>query len=226
MKFGFHGVNALVRAAFRLVCRVDKSELARIPATGPLILIGNHINFLETPVFLAWMDNPAITGIAKRETWKNPLFYFLFNVWEIIPIDRGTVDREAFRLSFEALAKGKILALSPEGTRSKDGRLLKGKPGISYLAARSAATVVPVAFWGHENFWLNLKHLRRTDLHITVGQPFRLTAEAGGIARDVREAVADEMMFKIAELLPEKNRGMYAFSEPVKYRYLVPAESS
>lgn len=226
MKFGFHGVNALVRAAFRLVCRVDKSELARIPATGPLILIGNHINFLETPVFLAWMDNPAITGIAKRETWKNPLFYFLFNVWEIIPIDRGTVDREAFRLSFEALAKGKILALSPEGTRSKDGRLLKGKPGISYLAAHSAATVVPVAFWGHENFWQNLKHLRRTDLHITVGQPFRLTAEAGGIARDVREAVADEMMFKIAELLPEKNRGMYAFSEPVKYRYLVPAESS
>lgn len=225
MKFGFHGVNALVRAAFRLVCRVDKSQLARIPATGPLILIGNHINFLETPVFLAWMDNPAITGIAKRETWKNPLFYFLFNVWEIIPIDRGTVDREAFRLSFEALAKGKILALSPEGTRSKDGRLLKGKPGVAYLAAHSGAPVVPVAFWGHENFWQNFKRLRRTDLHITVGQPFRLTAEAAGISRDVREAVADEMMFKIAELLPEKYRGIYSFEEAVKYRYLVPTES-
>lgn len=223
MKAGFHTVNAFLRGVFGLVCHLDDRELARIPKSGPLILIGNHVNFLETPIFLAWADNPAITGIAKCESWKNPLFYFLFNLWEIIPIQRGTVDREAFRQAFAALDRGKILALSPEGTRSKTGCLVKGKPGISYLAARSGVPILPAIFWGHEDFWVNLKHLRRTDLHITVGEPFRLSVEGLSQSRDVREAVADEIMYKLAELLPEKYRGVYAFEKPVEYRYLISA---
>ncbi len=223
MRPGYHAVNAFLRGVFRLVCKVDDRELARIPRNGPLILIGNHINFLETPIFVSWMDNPAITGIAKRESWKNPLFYFLFNLWEIIPIDRGVVDREAFRSSFDALARGKILALSPEGTRNGTGKLVKGKPGVSFLAARSGAAVLPAVFWGHEDFWKNFKRLRRTELHIAVGTPFRLTPEGASQAREVREAVADEMMYKLAELLPEKYRGEYAFDRPVEYRYLIPA---
>lgn len=224
MKPGYHTVNAIIRGLFSLVCRVDASQLKRIPAQGPVIVVANHINFLESPIMVAWLDNPAVTGIAKRESWKNPLFYFLFNLWEIIPIDRGTVDREAFRLAFDALDRGKILAVSPEGTRSKTGQLLKAKPGVSVIAARSRATVIPVALWGHEGFWDNFKRLRRTPVHIEVGQPFGLTAEGAGLSRDVREAVTDEIMYKIAELLPERYRGAYEFSAPLEYKYLVPVE--
>jgi 1-acyl-sn-glycerol-3-phosphate acyltransferase len=224
MKPGYHTVNAIIRAVFSTVCRVDASQLKRIPAQGPAILVPNHINFLESPVMVAWLDNPAVTGIAKRESWKNPLFYFLFNLWEIIPIDRGVVDREAFNLALEALKNGKLLAVSPEGTRSKTGQLLKAKPGVSVIAARSGAPIIPVALWGHEGFWNNLKHLRRTPVNIEVGQPFRLTAEGASLSREVREAVADEIMYKVAELLPERYRGEYAFEAPVEYKYLVPAE--
>lgn len=224
MKPGYHAVNAIIRAVFSAVCRVDARQLERIPGQGPAIVVANHINFLESPVMVAWLDNPAVTGIAKRESWKNPLFYFLFNLWEIIPIDRGVVDREAFNHALEALKKGKLLAVSPEGTRSKTGQLLKAKPGVSVIAARSGAPLIPVALWGHEDFWGNLKRLRRTPVNIEVGQPFRLTAEGAGLSRDVREAVADEIMYKVAELLPERYRGEYAFEEPVEYKYLVPVE--
>lgn len=224
MRPGYRAVNAVIRAVFSLVCRVDASQLVRIPSQGPAILIANHVNFLEAPVMMAWLDNPAVTGIAKRESWKSPLLKFLFDLWEIIPIDRGMVDRDAFNLALEAIKQGKMVAISPEGTRSRDGRLLKAKTGVSILAARSGAPIVPVAFWGHENFWQNLKRLRRTEFHIAVGQPFRPTAEGASLARDVREAVADEMMVKLAELLPEKYRGAYAFEGKPAYRYLTPVE--
>jgi 1-acyl-sn-glycerol-3-phosphate acyltransferase len=224
MKPGYHAVNRLIRIVFSMVCRVDTSQLGRIPRQGPAILIANHVNFLEAPVMMAWLDNPAFTGIAKRESWKSPLLKFLFDLWEIIPIDRGLVDREAFNRSVEALKQGKVLAMSPEGTRSKNGMLLKAKPGVSILAARSDAAIVPVAFWDHEHFWTNLKRLRRTRLRIAVGQAFRLTAEGASPSRDVREAVADEMMFKVAELLPEQYRGVYAFENKPEYRYLTPVE--
>lgn len=224
MKPGFHAVNRLLRAVFSIPCLVHDGQLDRIPRQGPAIVIGNHINFLEAPVMMSWLDNPVVTGIAKRESWKSPLLKFLFDLWEIIPIDRGMVDREAFNLSLNALKQGKILAISPEGTRSGDGSLLKGKPGVSILAARSDAVLIPIAFWGHEGFWNNLKRLRRTHFYIAVGQPFRLTAEGSSTAREVREAVADEVMYKLAELLPEKYRGAYAFEDKPGYRYLIPAE--
>lgn len=223
MKPGYHAVNRVVRGFFSLLCRVDSSQLDRLPQQGPAIVVANHVNFLEAPILMTWLDNPAFTGIAKRESWKSPLLKFLFDLWEIIPIDRGMVDRDAFNQALRVLDQRKILAISPEGTRSKDGRLLKAKAGVSILAMRSGAPIVPVAVWGHENFWSNLKHLRRTDLHIAVGQPFRPTTEGAGLSRDIREAVTDEIMYKIAELLPEKYRGAYAFDQAVEYRYLTPA---
>ncbi len=91
-----------MRRVFQVVCRIDIPELAKVPAQGPLILVGNHVSFLEAPVLLPHLDPRPVTGVAKRESWKNPLFWFLFNQWGAIPIDRGTVDREAFRLSINA----------------------------------------------------------------------------------------------------------------------------
>lgn len=193
-----------------------------MPWKGPFILVGNHVNFLETPLVLALMDNPYLTGLAKRESWDNPLLNFLFTRWGLIPIDRGVVDREAMRQCIEALEQGKMLAISPEGTRSRDGNLLPGKPGIVPLAAQSGAPILPVGFFGHENFWTNLKNLRKTEFHVSVGNPFRLHPDADIRSRDVRQEITDEIMFKIAELLPERMRGHYRFEDKVNYRHLIP----
>jgi 1-acyl-sn-glycerol-3-phosphate acyltransferase len=130
------------------------------------------------------------------------------------------VNQETFRLSLEALKQSKLLAISPEGTRSKDGQLLQGKPGIVVLALRSKAPLLPIAFYGHENFWANFKRLRRTDFHIVVGKPFCLDTGGTALSRDVRQAVTDEIMYKVAELLPERYRGYYRDVETVQYQYI------
>ncbi|HEX7432508.1 MAG TPA: lysophospholipid acyltransferase family protein [Anaerolineaceae bacterium] len=214
-------VNWVLRRFFQTICRIDVAELRKVPTQGPLILVGNHINFLEAPILLPHLDNPCVTGIAKKESWDNPLFNFLFNQWNIIPIDREGIDREAFRQSIEALAQGKILAISPEGTRSKDGHLLPGKPGVVALALRSNAPLIPIAFYGHENFWPNLKRLRRTDFHVALGKPFRLDTGRESLSREGRQAATDEIMYKIAELLPERYRGNYPQVGKIQYKYVI-----
>jgi 1-acyl-sn-glycerol-3-phosphate acyltransferase len=216
-----HIVNWFLRIIFSVLCRIDKDELKKIPLKGPLILVGNHVNFLEAPVLFPFINNTNITAIAKKDSWKNPLFNFLFDTWGTIPIEREMIDQRAFQLSERVLKEGRILAVFPEGTRSGDGRLLKGKPGIVALAMRSKATLLPMAFYGYENFWENLKHFRRTDFHIVVGEPFRVYSNGEGLSRDIRQVMTDEIMFKIAELLPEKYRGAYSFENNVNYKYAV-----
>jgi 1-acyl-sn-glycerol-3-phosphate acyltransferase len=216
-------VNWLLRRVFQTVCDIDVEAFKRVPRSGPYILVGNHINFLETPVVVSHLDNPDFTGVAKRESWKNPLFHFLFNQWGIIPIDRNMIDREAFRLASQALKQGKILAIAPEGTRSIDGRLLPGKPGVVALALRSQVPLLPVAFYGYEDFWKNLKNLRRSSFHLAVGKPFRLMMSDDRPSRDIRQAMTDEIMYKIAELLPAQYRGHYQYEGQPNYQFAAAA---
>lgn len=223
MKRSTRVVNWFLRRVFQAVCRIELRHLDRIPPHGPCILVGNHVSFLEVPVAISHIDNPLVTGLAKKESWNNPLFNFLFKQWEVIPIDRDNIDREAFHRSLQALEQGKMLAVFPEGTRSKDGRLLPGKPGVTALAMRCRAPLIPVGFYGYENFWDNLKRLRRTEFTMVVGEPFQLNGNCDFRSKEVRQAVTDEIMFKIAELLPESYRGHYRFDGPVDYRYVVTA---
>ncbi|MBN1372169.1 MAG: 1-acyl-sn-glycerol-3-phosphate acyltransferase [Anaerolineaceae bacterium] len=216
-------INWVLKRIFLVACRVHGDDFKKVPTNGPLILVSNHVNFLEVPLVLAFVDNPRLTGMAKKETWDNPFLRFLFNQWKIIPLDRNAVDREAFRMSMQALEEGKLLAVFPEGTRSKTGKLLPGKPGVTMLVSRKPVTLMPVAVYGHENFWENLKRLRRTDFHVAIGEPFRIDLNGSGLDRDARQAVTDEIMYKIAELLPDQYRGHYTFEEPPDYRYAVAA---
>jgi 1-acyl-sn-glycerol-3-phosphate acyltransferase len=148
--------------------------------------------------------------LVKKETWDNALFRFLFNVWEGIPIDRDGADFAAFRAAQEALKEGKILALSPEGTRSWDGKLAQAKPGVAMLAMKAGVPILPVAYFGHEHFSENLKHLRRTPMAIRVGKPFRLELNGQGREKGMLQEAADEIMVEVARLLPERYRGYYA----------------
>lgn len=220
MKPNAGAVNALLRAVFGAACRLDVADLRSVPNRGPFILAANHVNFLEAPILRAHLHPRDIVALTKVQSYKNPLFNFLFNTWGGIPIERGTVDRAALQACAEALAAEKILAVAPEGTRSGSGKLLPGKPGIVLLAARSSAPIIPLACWGAEHFWHNLKRLRRTPFHVRVGQPFVVDTRGEALSRDVRQRIADEIMFKIAELLPEQYHGAYPHPERETYRYL------
>jgi len=214
-------INWVIRNLIQIVCRVHPEELSKVPNKGPVILVGNHINFLEAPVMMPFLNNANVIGVAKRESWNNPLFNFLFNQWGVIPIEREMIDREAFSKSIDALANDKILAIFPEGTRSKNGHLLKGKPGVVAIAVKSKAPLMPISFYGYENFWENLKHFRKTDFHVAVGVPFHLNLNGNGLSKDVREELTDEIMYKIAELLPAKYLENYPNAYQKTYKYIV-----
>lgn len=213
-------VNGVLRLLTGILCRVDAEELKRIPSRGPLILIGNHVNFLEVPVLVTRVRPRPIVGFSKLETWYNPFKAVLFNLWGGIPIRRGELDVEAIRTAEEAISKGKIFVISPEGTRSKNGKLQAGHPGTVLLAVRSGAPVLPLVFYGSEYFWQNLKKLKRTDFHVRVGNPFIVDTGGKALSRDVRSQAIREIMYQMAALLPPQNRGEYTDLENATEEYL------
>ena len=127
---------------------------------------------------------------------------------------------EAMRQSLGVLERKDILGIAPEGMRNKTGALLRAKPGIVTLALRSAAPLQPIANWGSENFRKNLKCLKRTDFHVRVGPAFHLDLRGQHITKEIRQQMADEIMYQLAKLLPSEYRGEYADLENATENYL------
>ena len=203
-------VNNIVKFISHLFLKIDASELEKFPDKGPLLSVANHINFLDAPIIITHLYPRPTTGLVKQETWDNPLFAFLFNVWGGIPIDREIADFKAFKEAKKALDAGKILAVAPEGTRSEDGRMLRGKSGVAMLAVESAdIPILPMAYYGHEHFKDNLKRLKRTRMTIRVGEPFKINLQGAPKNKETLQIVTDSIMVEIAQLLPEAYRGEY-----------------
>ena len=206
-----HGlVNFVIKVLISIACRIDARELKKVAAAGPLILATNHINFLEIPLVYLWMQPRPLYALIKIETTRHPFFSFLADSWGGIPVRRGEFDRIALMNCIKLLEDGNILAISLEGTRSGDGKLLIGYPGVIPIALKSGAPIQPVVFYGHEKFWKNILHLRRTDFKIMVGEPFTIKNPGTGISREVRQEIVDQIMFRLAILLPEQYRGVYS----------------
>jgi 1-acyl-sn-glycerol-3-phosphate acyltransferase len=203
-------VNFTIKGITRAACMVDDAELVKIPMQGPLILAVNHVNFLDAPIFMTHLQPRNVTALVKEETWKNPFMGALFNLWGGIPIKRGEVDRNAYNLARTSLIEGKILAIAPEGTRSKNGRLQIGHPGITMIAVKTNTPILPVAFYGGELIWDNIHRLVRTPFHIRVGKIFTLDPELSLNDRILRQKATDQIMYQVADLLPEKYRGVYS----------------
>jgi 1-acyl-sn-glycerol-3-phosphate acyltransferase len=220
MTFAYWVVTSSIKGLARLLCRVHDGELARVPERGPLLLVINHINFLDAPVLYTHLQPRPLAGFAKVETWDHPALRLLADLWGAIPLHRGEADMAALRQGLQALEAGRILGVAPEGTRSGNGHLQRGNAGIVLLALRSGAAVLPIGCSGAEHFRSNLKRLRRTDFSIHVGQPFYLEAGGNRVTREVRQQMTDEIMYQLAALLPPANRGVYSDPSETTQTYL------
>jgi 1-acyl-sn-glycerol-3-phosphate acyltransferase len=217
-------VTNLIRFGIRILCRVDAPDLDKVPARGPLLLYSNHTGSLEVPLLLSYLYPRPVTGLAKIESWKNPLYGWLFDLWDGVPVHRGEADMQALRTSLAMLKRGYIFALSPEGTRNHTGILIRARPGVVTLALHSGTPLMPIAHWGGERFGYNLTHLKRTDFHVRVGKPFTLRVKGVKATRQVRQQMVDEIMYRLAALLPEAFRGVYADLENASEKYLKPVK--
>lgn len=223
MRLSARIITPPIKLILSMLCRVDASELSLVPARGPLIIVTNHVNFLEVPLLYAYLYPRPLVGIIKRETWDNPLLAALADAWEAIAIDRDGSDTDAMRRALEVLANGGIIILAPEGTRSGHGRLQKGHGGVVQLALRSGATILPIAHYGGERFWERFKRLRRTDFRLRVGRAFRLTLPEGSeapasVPKSVRLEMTEAIMNRLSLLLPEDRRGAYPEPEAAPMR--------
>ncbi len=212
--------DSLICILVRILCKVDGEQINKVPMDGPLILLANHVNFLEAPVLHCRLRPRKVIGLAKAEAWDNPLLGWLFDQWEAISIRRGEPDIGALRRALGVLRGGGILVVAPEGTRSRHGRLQRGHPGVVTIALKSGAPLLPLVFYGGEAIGQNVRRLRRTPFHIIVGEPFHVEVGEEKVSRDVRQRIADEIMYQMAALLPPAYRGEYADLNAATETYL------
>lgn len=207
-------VNGIIHLALRVVARVRTAGIEQIPS-GPAILVTNHTSNIEGPLYYLLLRPRPRTALGKIELWANPLSRFVMQVWGIIPLNRGGPDRRALRRVARELGAGKIVGVAPEGTRSRNGVLTRGRPGAALLAITHDVPIIPIVQWGAHELKRNLLRLRRTRIHVRAGAPFRLVRSNPGrpTARDLRR-MTDEIMCRLAILLPEEYRGSYRDQVP------------
>ncbi len=199
----------LFRVLTHTIFRIHDEPLAKVPARGPLIIVMNHINILEIPLIYAHLQPRPVHGLVLADRWKNPVVAWGLNACGAIPLERSGSNFGSIRRVFDVLKAGEIVLIMPEGTRSGDGHLGSGHPGVVLLAIKSKAPLLPIVSFGGEKYRENLKKLRRTDFYLTVGEPFRLKAEGKAVVGQDRKQMLDEIMYRMAALLPVEYQGAY-----------------
>jgi 1-acyl-sn-glycerol-3-phosphate acyltransferase len=217
--------NVVLRFLIRLLLDCELEGLENLPEEGPLIAVQNHMISIDTVIGAAFIDR-EIMGMSKVENYRNPLVSALFRAYGTFPIRRGEVDRQALRTSLMVLKQGKVLMVAPEGTRSKTNTLQKGKDGLSYIAVKSCVPIMPIAIWGQEEFWNQLRKLRRTEVKLVFGRPFVLDPGPGKLTREQLTQMTHEMMYRIAALMPAEYRGYYSDLSAATEEYVRPVETS
>jgi 1-acyl-sn-glycerol-3-phosphate acyltransferase len=205
-------VRRIIIFLFNLIADIEIQDVENVPAQGGFVIATNHIGIIDIAMFHYHFDRYDMF-IPLGEKWeKQAWIRFLARELNFLFVDRYNPDLKALRKMISLMEAGSSLVIAPEGTRSRSGGLLPGRPGVAYLAARSGFPVVPVAITGTEDqvLWANLKRLRKSKITLTAGKPFRLPP----LPRENREAVllayTDEVMCQIAAILPERYRGVYA----------------
>ena len=200
-------VQFLIRTLFSLCTRFEVKGLENMPIGGPLIIATNHLHVLDPPAVFAILPFRAVVLVAAK--YEHALRGRFIRPLGAIFVRRGAVDRKALRDCLAVLKGGGVLGMSPEGTRSDTGGLQEGKRGVAYLAYLAQAPILPVVLTGVEKAFGSLARLRRATVTVTIGEPFHLLAGGEPRGRDLTTAT-DLIMNKLASLLPEEYRGVYA----------------
>ncbi|MFQ5942513.1 MAG: lysophospholipid acyltransferase family protein [Anaerolineales bacterium] len=204
-------MRAVFSALVKLLAKPTSEGLENLPESGAYLIVGNHMSMADIPLGFMFLGNPNIRGWAAAKWSGHPLLAPVVHIGGGVFIRRGEVDRAALQEAIDWLKSGRPFALSPEGTRSKKGALLRAKTGAAYLAAEADVPVVPMGITGTEHAFRTLfLKLRRPKLTLRIGKPFRLPPlEENNRTQSLRRNT-DEIMCRIAALLPQRYWGFYA----------------
>ncbi|WP_250281627.1 lysophospholipid acyltransferase family protein [Frankia sp. CiP1_Cm_nod2] len=211
-------VKAFLTPILRLFWRPWVEGLENIPERGPAILAGNHLSFSDH-LFLPLVVPRRVTFLAKSDYFTAPGFKgwlkrLFFTSAGQLPIDRsgGAASDRALRSGVKVLQGGKLLGIYPEGTRSPDGRLYRGKIGVARMALASKVPVIPVAMIGTFEVQPQGKLLPRIRrVGIRIGQPLDFSRYEGMVDdRFVLRSMTDEIMYELMALSGQEYVDRYA----------------
>ncbi len=188
--------------------------LENIPRSGPFLIVVNHMSALDTP--LVFLSLPSINWrFLVGERWEHHWLYgrFLKGAGGIF-VEREQADLGSLRSALKALESGGVLALAPEGRRSRNGALNRGKSGAAFIAARARVPILPIALIDTDTVGHNLRRCRRSRVEVVVGEPFELPDGDSRQRASARELLAYThlIMVHLAVLLPQRHLGAYAES--------------
>jgi 1-acyl-sn-glycerol-3-phosphate acyltransferase len=201
----------LLKTLLPLVARIEVRGLENCPPGGPLIVALNHLAHIDAPLAMATLPY-ELEAIALADLYRVPVTGQLLRLYGTIPVHRGEYDREVIRQALSVLAEGKVLALAPEARMSVTGALERARDGVAWLAVHSRAPILPVAVTGTEKAYAAWRRRRRPRLTLSVGPvyPTPEVAESGAARREQIAQVTDEVMHRIAAMLPPEYQGVYA----------------
>jgi len=186
-----------------------------IPLTGPLILTTNHVHLLD-PFFLVFSFPRWINFMAKGELFRSPFLRPWLRWAGSLPIRREGKIRDKQKMlksARDALGKGFILGMFPEGGRSHDGKLRKAKPGSAVIASKTNVPLLPVGIAGTDKIkgisWL----WKRPGIVVNIGKPFKLPPNYSRMSKSQMQLLTTQLMKEIAALLPPEYQGAYGKHE-------------
>lgn len=212
-------ITFVIRLILKIVCKVEIDKPESIPLEGPLLFVFNHINFLEVPLIYLLLQPRNVVAMVKKENWDNWFYRILSNAWGGIPVDREKPKVSTFREIEKAIKDKSIICIAPEGTRSETGVLGKGHLGTVFLALHYQIPILPMAHYGSEKFWYNLKRFKRTPVTFKIGTPFMLKGNSK-IGKNIQQEMNEQIMTRIASMLPEPYRGAYKNLDIISEKYI------
>ena len=188
---------------FFLTIRLRLRNRYNVPKRGPYIVAANHLSWTDIILIPAGVPENVVY-MAKEEIFRGK-FGWLIRFFGAFPVKRGEADRQAMRTADDLLKKKKVLVMFPEGTRSKTCTMAKGHAGLGMIALRSGVPVLPVAVWGSE------RALKKFKAQVTVcyGEPVVFKPKGPKVTHEEIESATEEVMRRIAAMLPARYRGAY-----------------
>ena len=206
----YEGTRLVAHPVIPLAAQLRVEGLEHIPASGAAILAPNHISSADIPL-VAYPIKRHVHFMAKDELFHIPLLRTYIRWLGAFPVRRGESDRDALRTAERLLGEGNVVAIFPEGHRSENRALIEAHAGVAMIAMRASVPIIPVAVWGTEHILKSWNYLwRAPTVHIRYGEPF--LPQAAGAKRTSADLKrnTDEIMGRIAAMLPPTYRGVYA----------------
>ena len=202
----------ILRAVFgiitHLVCRYRVYGLEHVPESGPLLIVANHLSWFD-PILLGVVLRRRVWFFTKSEIFRWPIIGKICEATGQIRVRRGESDRAALEKGLAYLQEGKALCIFPEGTVEREEVMIPALAGVAMLAIRSGSMVLPVAHTGTRKV-LRSPRYWFPRVTIIIGEPYVPVLPAGVPRKVGLQRVTDEMMLRIASMLPPERRGVYA----------------